>query len=74
MVDNSKKVLSKVILLGDMGVGKTSLLTSISQNPSYKKPSATAPAATVAVDFRNIYMTVGQFTVNLQVWDTAGQE
>ena len=56
MVDSSKKVLAKVVLIGDLGVGKTSLLNSISNQEKYKKKGA---AATVAVDFRDISMQIG---------------
>ena len=62
-----KKVLSKVVLLGDMGVGKTTLLNSF-------MGSGQAAKATVGSDFRKKDIKVGNTTNTLQVWDTAGQE
>ena len=61
-----KKVLSKVVLLGDMGVGKTTLLNSFMGAGSAK--------ATVGSDFRKKDVKIGNTTNTLQVWDTAGQE
>ncbi len=61
-----KKVLSKVVLLGDMGVGKTTLLNSFM--------GAGQAKATVGSDFRKKDVKVGNTTNTLQVWDTAGQE
>ena len=62
-----KKVLTKVVLLGDMGVGKTTLLNSFMGGNQGSK-------ATVGSDFRKKDVKVGNTTNTLQVWDTAGQE
>ena len=61
-----KKVLTKVVLLGDMGVGKTTLLNSFM--------GAGNKQATVGTDTRKKDVKVGNTTNTLQVWDTAGQE
>jgi hypothetical protein len=61
---------SKVILLGDSGVGKTCLLTRI-QSRSFPEHTA----ATVGCSFcpHTILLPSGK-AVELQLWDTAGQE
>jgi len=59
----------KILLLGDSGVGKTSLIfrwTLDSFNPSM--------GSTVGVDFKAKKVSVGGENVQVQVWDTSGQE
>ena len=60
-------VLTKVILLGDMGVGKTTLLNNYIGTGGKK-------GATMGPDFKKKDVRVGNVNVNLQIWDTAGQE
>ena len=60
-----KKVLSKVVMLGDINIGKTTLLNSFL--------GVTAPAkASVGQDFRKKEVKIGNNMVTLQVWDPAG--
>jgi len=64
-----KKVLLKVIILGDSGVGKTSLMNQFVSKkftPQYK--------ASIGADFLTKEMTVDDRLVTMQIWDTAGQE
>merc|ERR1712023_422714 len=68
-----KKVLLKVIILGDSSVGKTSLMNmyvSRKFNNQYK--------ATIGADFltKEVMVTHNgdQRLVTMQIWDTAGQE
>jgi len=64
-----KRTLLKVIVLGDCGVGKTSLMNRYVQNSfsdQYK--------ATIGADFMTKEVAVDDRTVTLQIWDTAGQE
>ncbi|KAI9282546.1 small GTPase superfamily [Sporodiniella umbellata] len=66
---SQKKVLLKVIILGDSGVGKTSLMNQyVSQKFSeqYK--------ATIGADFLTKEVLVDNTLVTMQIWDTAGQE
>ncbi|KAF6063642.1 Ras family protein [Candida albicans] len=65
-----KKTLLKVIILGDSGVGKTSLMQQFVNSKfshQYK--------ATIGADFLTKEITVdNNKSVTLQIWDTAGQE
>ncbi|KAG1728639.1 GTP binding protein [Suillus paluster] len=51
---------TKIVLLGDQSVGKTSLIHQIH--------------ATIGIDFLSKTMYLEDRTVRLQLWDTAGQE
>jgi len=64
-----KKVLLKVIILGDSGVGKTSLM-----NQYVNKKFNTQYKATIGADFLTKEVTVDDRLVTMQIWDTAGQE
>ncbi|XP_058791791.1 ras-related protein Rab-37 isoform X1 [Phymastichus coffea] len=68
--DNPDNFVHKTILLGDSGVGKTSLLVQFDQ----KKFQHGNFAATVGIGFTNKMVTVDDSQVKLQIWDTAGQE
>jgi Ras-related protein Rab-7A len=62
-------VLLKVIILGDSGVGKTSLMNQYVSNrfsEQYK--------ATIGADFLTKEVMIDDKLVTLQIWDTAGQE
>eukprot|EP00696_Hemimastix_kukwesjijk_P004275 gnl/Hemi2/15275_TR5143_c0_g1_i1.p2 gnl/Hemi2/15275_TR5143_c0_g1~~gnl/Hemi2/15275_TR5143_c0_g1_i1.p2 ORF type:complete len:213 (+),score=65.48 gnl/Hemi2/15275_TR5143_c0_g1_i1:110-748(+) len=64
-----KKVLLKVIILGDSNVGKTSLMNQYVHkkfNQQYK--------ATIGADFLTKEIAVDDRLVTMQIWDTAGQE
>eukprot|EP01111_Echinosteliopsis_oligospora_P000063 TRINITY_DN1005_c0_g1_i1.p1 TRINITY_DN1005_c0_g1~~TRINITY_DN1005_c0_g1_i1.p1 ORF type:complete len:212 (+),score=31.16 TRINITY_DN1005_c0_g1_i1:34-669(+) len=62
-------LLGKILLIGESGVGKSSLLLR------YTEDVYTGLfIATIGVDFKIHKVTVGDKTVKLQIWDTAGQE
>jgi len=63
--------LYKVVLVGDVSVGKTHLLSRYMKNELPK-----APAATIGVEFatRTVRLPNGAGAVKAQIWDTAGQE
>lgn len=65
---HQKKFLAKVVLLGDIGVGKTTLINMFATG------SSTATQATVGTDFKSKQITIDGKQVTLQMWDTAGQE
>uniref|UniRef100_A0A0D6R147 Uncharacterized protein n=1 Tax=Araucaria cunninghamii TaxID=56994 RepID=A0A0D6R147_ARACU len=64
-----KRCLFKVIVLGDSGVGKTSMLTQY----VYKR-FTTQYKSTIGADFMTKELQVDDKLVTLQIWDTAGQE
>lgn len=64
-----KKVLLKVIILGDSGVGKTSLM-----NQYVHKRFSAHYKATIGADFLTKEVMIDDKLVTLQIWDTAGQE
>ena len=61
--------LLKIIVLGDSGVGKFSLMSRYVQkkfSPHFK--------ATIGADFLHKDVTLHERLTTLQIWDTAGQE
>jgi Ras-related protein Rab-7A len=64
-----RKVLLKVIILGDSGVGKTSLM-----NQYVNKKFTSQYKATIGADFLTKEVMVDDRLVTMQIWDTAGQE
>ncbi|MCD7468899.1 Ras- protein RABC2a [Datura stramonium] len=66
---NSNYDLSfKILLIGDSGVGKSSLLVSFISNV------VDDLAPTIGVDFKIKTLTVSGKRLKLTIWDTAGQE
>lgn len=59
----------KILLIGDSGVGKSSLLLSFISQQALQDLSPT-----IGVDFKIKLLTVGGKKVKLTIWDTAGQE
>jgi len=64
-----KKALLKVIILGDSGVGKTSLM-----NQYVSRKFSSHYKATIGADFLTKEVMVDEKLVTMQIWDTAGQE
>ena len=56
----------KLLFLGDAGVGKSSLLLRYAEDVF-----VTTYSSTIGVDFKTI--RIGDVTVKLQLWDTAGK-
>ena len=64
-----QKVLLKVIVLGDSGVGKTSLM-----NQYVNRKFTNQYKATIGADFLTKEVMIEDKLVTMQIWDTAGQE
>ncbi|KAL9256666.1 Ras-related protein [Drosera capensis] len=60
--------LFKLLMIGDSGVGKSSLLLSFTSD-IFEDLSPT-----IGVDFKVKYVNVGGKKLKLAIWDTAGQE
>ncbi|RDX64338.1 Ras-related protein RABC1 [Mucuna pruriens] len=60
--------LFKLLLIGDSGVGKSTLLLSFTSD-TFEDLSPT-----IGVDFKVKYVTIGGKKLKLAIWDTAGQE
>ncbi|CAI2380175.1 unnamed protein product [Moneuplotes crassus] len=65
----NKKVFLKVVIIGDSGVGKTSLIHRYTSTRFLQdfKP-------TIGAEFSNKEVVINGKTVVAQIWDTAGQE
>jgi small GTP-binding protein len=61
--------LHKIVLIGDCGVGKTSLLLKFSEKKFEENYNCT-----IGVDFKICNVRVDDRNIKLQIWDTAGQE
>ncbi|CAN0866832.1 Ras-related protein Rab7 [Linum grandiflorum] len=64
-----RRTLLKVIILGDSGVGKTSLM-----NQYVNKKFSNQYKATIGADFLTKEVEFEDRLFTLQIWDTAGQE
>lgn len=69
MMNQSYDKLFKIILVGDSGVGKSSLLLRYCED-SYSESFI----STIGVDFKIKNVEIDKKLVKLQLWDTAGQE
>ena len=59
----------KVLLIGDSGVGKSSILLRFTDDTFEEQM-----ASTIGVDFRVKTVALGGKACKLTIWDTAGQE
>ena len=60
--------MTKLIIIGDSGVGKTNIILKFTQE--YFKDNY---VATIGVDFKVKTLTINNKKIRLQIWDTAGQ-
>ena len=64
---HKKKAFVKVVLLGEMNIGKTTLINKFTQNFESSK-------ATFGLDFKQKLISVDNTDLTMEMWDTAGQE
>lgn len=67
--DGPQQMVVRVLMIGDSGVGKTSLVLRYDDNTFSHKF-----VTTIGVDYRDKMVSIDGQTVKLQIWDTAGQE
>ncbi|XP_058780531.1 ras-related protein RHN1-like isoform X1 [Vicia villosa] len=65
----NKIIQAKLVLLGDMGTGKTSLALRFVKGQFYQNQEPTIGAA-----FFTQILSLSEATVKFDIWDTAGQE
>ena len=65
----SQELKLKILIIGDSGVGKTSILLKYVDNffPD-------THIATIGVEYKTKTITKGKYKITLNIWDTAGQE
>ena len=64
-----KELRFKILIIGDSGVGKTSMLLKYVDD--YFPDTH---IATIGVEYKTKVMIKGKYKINLNIWDTAGQE
>ncbi|XP_042621002.1 ras-related protein Rab-38-like [Cyprinus carpio] len=69
MHNNRKEHLYKILVIGDLGVGKTSIIKRY-----VHQTFSTNYRATIGVDFALKVLNWDSETIRLQLWDIAGQE
>ena len=65
----SAKYIIKILTLGDTMVGKSSIVLRFSDNKFDDNIFST-----IGIDFKTKFMKVGETSVKVLIWDTAGQE
>lgn len=68
-MDEDDVIIVKIVIVGDAGVGKSTLLLRYTDNEFSK-----AHVSTIGVDFKFKNIQLDGEKVRLQIWDTAGQE
>ena len=63
------KYIIKILTLGDTMVGKSSIVLRFSENKFDDNQFAT-----IGIDFKTKYLKIGDSSVKVLIWDTAGQE
>jgi len=58
----------KVVVVGESGVGKSSLLVRFSENKYYETRE------TIGIDIKTKKIIIDNICVKMEIWDTAGQE
>ena len=64
-----QEISCKTILVGEMGVGKTSIIDRFTKNVFKKYVTSTTSGT-----YDSATLEIGDYSLELQLWDTAGQE
>ena len=67
-IKNNTPISCKVILVGDSGVGKTSIINR------YLNQYTENQKSTIGASYANKLETIDNYNINFDIWDTAGQE
>ena len=68
-MDENEEIKLKILILGDVSVGNTSILYQYAED--YFPEDY---ISTIGVDYKNKIIIKNKTRINLQIWDTAGQE
>ena len=72
MTDKEKEALQcKVVLIGESGVGKTSIINRYTSNTFSSVLTATPGASFTA---KTVFLKEYNQSIKFEIWDTAGQE
>ena len=67
-IQNDKPISCKVIVVGDSGVGKTSIIKRYLN--SFKENEK----STIGASYSTKSQIIGKYTISFDIWDTAGEE
>ena len=74
MLENSQSFNNiRILTLGESGVGKTTLILNYI-NPDIKNNNLEKKNPTIGVDYQKKLITLDNTNINVEIWDTAGQE
>ena len=71
MSDDEGALTCKVVLIGESGVGKTSIISRYTTN-TFKSQLMSTPGANFVT--KNVIMEDKNQTIRFEIWDSAGQE
>ena len=71
MADSEGALTCKVVLIGESGVGKTSIISRYMSN-TFKSQLMSTPGANFVK--KTVIMEDENKSINFEIWDTAGQE
>ena len=69
--DEKKAIPCKVVLIGEAGVGKTSIISRYKTN-SFNPVQASTPGANFTT--KTVFLEDENQSIKYEIWDTAGQE
>eukprot|EP01100_Stratorugosa_tubuloviscum_P011812 TRINITY_DN5365_c0_g4_i1.p1 TRINITY_DN5365_c0_g4~~TRINITY_DN5365_c0_g4_i1.p1 ORF type:complete len:228 (+),score=94.21 TRINITY_DN5365_c0_g4_i1:54-737(+) len=67
--NKNKNLQFKIVLLGEMNVGKTNILLRYTKNQFSE-----SERSTIGAGFATCRVRIEDFSIKLEIWDTAGQE